>query len=185
MGRGTLVLVVGPAGARKDTVIGEAQQRLAADERFFFPRRAVTRAVVVETEDHDTLTREQFQLKRHCGSFALAWEAHGLGYGIPAAGVEAAMMVGRVVIANVSRAVIGEARERYPGTQVVLITAPPQIRAARIAGRGRESEEEIAARLAREGAALPAGVFATIIDNAGPLEDGVRRFLKAITAIAS
>ena len=39
MGRGALVLVVGPSGAGKDTIIGEAQRRIAADERFFFPRR--------------------------------------------------------------------------------------------------------------------------------------------------
>lgn len=185
MSRGAIVLVVGPSGAGKDTLIACARRELDGDERFVFPRRIVTREAVPDLEDHDTLPPEQFELKRRCGSFALDWDAHGLSYGLPAASIDAAMLVGRVVVANVSRSVITRAIGKYPSCHTILVTAPPETRAARLAARGRESLDEIAARLGREGAAVPSGVFPTIIDNAGTLEDGVRRFRRALLAIAA
>ena len=40
---GSLVLVVGPSGVGKDTLIGGAKQALENDRRFTFVRRVVTR----------------------------------------------------------------------------------------------------------------------------------------------
>ena len=51
-----LVLVVGPSGAGKDTLINAAKAALAGDDRFVFPRRVVTRPAVTALEDHDTVT---------------------------------------------------------------------------------------------------------------------------------
>jgi len=51
-GRGTLVLVVGPSGAGKDSVIGALRQRLAGDDRVAFARRVITRAVEEGGEAH-------------------------------------------------------------------------------------------------------------------------------------
>lgn len=178
------MLVVGPSGAGKDTLINAARAELVDDDRFTFARRVITRDAVLDVEDHDTLDPDQFELRQRCGGFALDWEAHGLRYAVPAS-IDAAMMVGRVAVANVSRAVIAQATEKYPQCHVLLITATPEARAERLAQRGRESETEIAARLAREGAALPTGVFPAIIDNSGVLEAGVRRFVKELNRIAS
>lgn len=180
---GALVLVVGPSGAGKDTLINRARDQLAQDDRFVFVRRVVTREAREDLEDHDTIDPEHFELRRRCGGFALDWEAHGLRYAIPAS-IEAAMMVGRVVIANVSRSVIATAAIKYESCYVVLITAAPEVRAERLAARGRETEKEIATRLAREGAPLPPGVFPAIIDNSEAIEVGVRRFLKELVRIA-
>lgn len=180
---GALVLVVGPSGAGKDTLINAARLELAGDERFVFVRRIVTREAIEELEDHDSIDRSQFDLRRRCGGFALDWEAHGLGYALPIS-IEAAMMVGRVVVANVSRSVIAEAAAKYDNSHVVLITATPEVRADRLAARGRESAAEIAERLAREGAPLPRGIFPAIIDNSGGVADGVRRFVRELVRIA-
>ena len=43
IGPGRVVLVVGPSGAGKDAVLGEAAKRLGGDPRFLFPKRVVTR----------------------------------------------------------------------------------------------------------------------------------------------
>ncbi len=43
IGPGRLVLVVGPSGAGKDTLIGLAQAACAEDGTIVFPRRVVTR----------------------------------------------------------------------------------------------------------------------------------------------
>jgi phosphonate metabolism protein PhnN/1,5-bisphosphokinase (PRPP-forming) len=180
---GVLVLVVGPSGAGKDTLIAGARAALAADERYFFPRRIITRDVVAELEDHDTVTPEAFELARRRSAYALDWEAHGLLYAIPAT-IEGALVVGRVVVANVSRQILTAAREKYPRTEVLLVTARPEVRAARLAARGRESAEDIAARLAREGEPVPRGLMPTIIDNSGALEVSLRGMLMTLRRFA-
>jgi phosphonate metabolism protein PhnN/1,5-bisphosphokinase (PRPP-forming) len=183
MAEGALALVVGPSGAGKDTLLAAAKAALGDDPRFVFPRRVVTRAAMAELEDHDSLDRNSFNLERLRGAFALDWEAHGLCYGVPVA-VEAAMGEGRVVVVNTSRKVIELALEKYPRCLVLLVTARPEVRAQRLAGRGRETAEEVAARLAREGAPIPAGVEAVTIDNSGSLEEGIAGFVAALRRIA-
>jgi len=178
---GTLVLVVGPSGAGKDTLIAAAKTALAGDERFVFPRRVVTRDSVAALEDHDSVSEEDFARRERNGAYALSWRAHGLSYGLPASLV-ADLAAGRVVVSNGSRAMIGAAQERFPGTKVLLIEASPEVRARRLAGRGRESAAEIAERLAREVPNVPPG--AVRIDNSGPLEAGSGRFVAALRAIA-
>ncbi len=181
---GALVPVVGPSGAGKDTLIGAAQKALRGDERFVFPRRIVTRDAVAELEDHDSLDREAFALARGRGAFALDWEAHGLCYGLPGE-IDANIAGGRIVVANLSRRVLADALAKYRRTRVVLVTASVEVRAQRLAGRGRESAEDIAARLSREGAPVPAGLSPIDIDNSGALEAGIAAFAEVLARIAA
>lgn len=180
---GTLVLVVGPSGAGKDTLIDAARAELSGDRRFFFPRRAVTRTAMVELEDHDSVEPAEFSRQKQRGAYALDWEAHGLCYGVPAS-IDAALVAGQVVVVNTSRRVISRAIEKYPDCRVLHVTADPAVRAARLTGRGRESVGQVAARLQREGASLPAGATVVEIDNSGALPDGIGRFVGALKAIA-
>jgi phosphonate metabolism protein PhnN/1,5-bisphosphokinase (PRPP-forming) len=183
MAHGTLALVVGPSGAGKDTLLAAARTALQDDTRFVFPRRVVTREAMAALEDHDSLDRNDFNREKQRGAFALDWEAHGLCYGVPVA-VEAAMAAGRVVVVNTSRQVIELALRKYPRCCVLLVTASPQVRAQRLVGRGRETADEVAARLRREGAVIPAGVEAVTIDNSGSLEDGIAGFVAALRQLA-
>ena len=77
------------------------------------------------------------------------------------------------------------ARDKYPGCAVVLITAEISLRAERLMRRGRESAEQVTARLARESAPVPAGIAPVIIDNSGPVAIGVTAFVMALRAIAA
>ena len=183
MGRpGTLVLVVGASGVGKDTLLSAARAALGGDRRFVFPRRVVTRRADAALEDHDSVSREEFGAARSAGAYALSWDAHGLSYGLPA-GLEAELSAGRVVVFNASRSIVAEAMAKYPGTRVLLIEARPEVRTARLAGRGRETAEEVARRLVREvDFSLPGAVR---IDNSGRLADGVERFIGALRAIGS
>ena len=176
---GLLVLVVGPSGAGKDTLIGAAKSALANDPSYVFPRRMVTRHAMPQLEDHDTMSWEEFA----AGTFALSWEAHGLGYALPRS-LEADLAAGRVVVANVSRKVLITAAQRYP-VAIVVITADPAVRAARLADRGRESPEDVAARLARGGAEVPAGLAPVIVvDNSGALDAAVDAFVAALRGLS-
>ena len=183
MAAGALVLVVGPSGAGKDTLIAGAQAALAENGRFVFPRRIVTRVAIKALEDHDSVAPDLFAAERGRGAYALDWQAHGLNYALPI-GIEAEMAEGRVVVANVSRHVVPAALEKYGNGHVLLVTARPEIRAARLAGRGRESAEDVAARLRREGPLMPAGVDVEEIDNSGTLHEGIGRFTAALLRIA-
>lgn len=183
MSEGVLVLVVGPSGAGKDTLIGAAKSALRDDPRFSFPKRAVTRMAHAEVEDHDTLDAPEFRRQKLRGAYALDWEAHGLNYGIPAA-IDAALVAGRTVVANVSRRVIARAIEKYRNVQVIVVSATPAIRAARLAARGREADAEVAGRLVRAAPDLPEGAPVVEIDNSGSLEDGFSAFVAALRRAA-
>ena len=66
----------------------------------------------------------------------------------------------------------------------MLVTADVEVRARRLAGRGRESASDIEARLNREVAPVPAGVTPVVIDNSGALEAGITAFVTALLEMA-
>lgn len=178
IGPGTLVLVVGPSGAGKDTLIDVARSRLSGERRVLFARRLVTRPPGVG-EAHGRLDEAEFEAGRAAGRFPLSWRAHGLGYAL---GPEVAAMIrdGGVAVANGSRASLPEARARFARVRVVLVTAPAEVRAARLARRGRESAAQIAERLAHAPDAEVAPDL--MIENVGSPEAGgeaLRAFIAA------
>jgi ribose 1,5-bisphosphokinase len=158
------VLVVGPSGAGKDTLLRLAREALADEPRLLFARRVVTRPETA-SEAHDTLDDAGFLAAIAAGAFCLHWQAHGLRYGIPSHYAAAARQ-GAVVVANVSRAEVAAARAALPGVTAVEITAPAPVLAARLAERGRDENQ--AARLARQAAA--AEVDLSIVNDAAPAQ---------------
>jgi|SRR5271166_6572760 len=172
-----LVLVVGPSGAGKDTLLDAARAALADDPRFRFVRRVITRPAEAGGELHEAVSDAEFAAR----DFALTWQAHGLRYGIPAT-IAADLAAGRVVVANVSRSVIAAAAGRFP-VRVIEITAPPEVLAARLATRGREGVADVAARLARS-VALPDGVPIETVTNDVTVDAGAARFLAALNRAA-
>ncbi len=144
---GCFVAVAGPSGAGKDTLIRGVQERFAADRRFVFARRIITRHADC-SEDHDSITELEFARMKAAGAFLLSWSANGLSYGLPG-GLGFDLQAGRIVIANVSRAVLPEARQRFPRHLVVHVVAAPEVLEARLSARGREDAAAQQARLAR------------------------------------
>jgi ribose 1,5-bisphosphokinase len=145
IGPGRLVLVVGPSGAGKDTLLGLAKAACADDANIVFPRRAITREATV-SEDNEQLSPGAFREAVERGAFAVNWEAHGHCYGLRSA-LDDDIRAGRIVFANVSRTVIGALRRAYLDVMVIAITAPPEILARRLASRGRGSDGKIEQRL--------------------------------------
>ena len=172
MTTGTLICVVGPSGAGKDSVMAAARALLAADERVVFPRRVVTRPAEAGGEDHLPVSPDRFVALRDSGALALSWEAHGIAYGIPV-GIAEDLASGAIVVINISRTAIAAARAAH-NALVVEITADPEILARRLAGRGRETAEDIAGRLAR--AAVVAIDADETIVNDGDLAEAAQAF---------
>jgi ribose 1,5-bisphosphokinase len=147
VGTGRLVLVVGPSGAGKDTLLDLAKAACAEDANIIFARRVITRESSASEDNHE-VSLEAFRAAQARGDYAMHWEAHGHCYALPRA-IDDEFRAGRTVVANVSRTVIDTLRRAYAGVVVVLITAPPQVLAERLAARGRSSDGMIEHRLGR------------------------------------
>ena len=146
------------------------------DPRIVLARRVITRPSDAGSEDFDGVTVAEFQSLKDAGAFTLSWEAHGLHYAIPTA-VEAHLKDGRDVLANLSRAVLIRAKDRFARFDVINLTADRDVLAARLAARGRETDTQIAGRLERATVGLPNGIEARNLDNSGPLEQTVQAAL--------
>lgn len=177
IGPGRLVLVVGPSGAGKDTLLRLAQAACADDGDIVFPRRVVTREPSA-AEDNIAVSQDEFRRAREHGEFAVHWEAHGHSYALPR-DINDDIRAGRAVVANVSRTVIGALRQAYANVVVVAITAPPDVLAQRLAARARHSDGNIADRLARSVDDASANADVTIL-NAGSAEYHGRQLVRVI-----
>jgi phosphonate metabolism protein PhnN/1,5-bisphosphokinase (PRPP-forming) len=179
--RAVLILVVGPSGAGKDTLMEAARAELASDARFRFARREITRPADAGGEAHLAIDPASFAVRKAQGGYALSWEAHGLHYGIPA-DIAHDLRAGRVVVANVSRGVIAEAVRNFNVT-VLEITAPPELLARRLALRGRETAGDVALRLQRS-VTLPQGVCVETIMNDAGIAEGAAGVVAVLTRAA-
>jgi phosphonate metabolism protein PhnN/1,5-bisphosphokinase (PRPP-forming) len=173
-----LALVVGPSGVGKDTLLDGARAMLAADDRFVFPAREITRPQDAGGEDHIPVSEEVFAARKTAGGYGLSWRAHGLSYGIPAQIAEN-LAAGRTVVVNVSRSVLDAARARYGCVRVISITADQRLLAERLARRGRESADDIAARLARRAVEVT-GDDVVVVRNDGSPDEGIAQLVAAI-----
>jgi ribose 1,5-bisphosphokinase len=179
IGPGRLVLVVGPSGAGKDTLIGLARAACADDRNVVFPRRIVTREATA-FEDNVHVSFEAFRQARSQGEFAVHWEAHGHGYALSRA-IDDDIRACRTVVANVSRTVIEPMRRAYAEVVVVSITAPAEILSQRLASRARDSDGKIENRLGRTVDSAAAAPDETI-SNVGSAEHHARELLRIIRA---
>jgi ribose 1,5-bisphosphokinase len=147
IGPGRLILVVGPSGAGKDTLLRLAKAACADDPAIVFARRMITRAASVY-EDNEEVSSDAFRDALARDEYAIHWEAHGHCYALRRA-IDDELRAGRMVVANVSRTVTGAMRRAYANVMVVSITAPPQVLADRLAMRSRSSDGKIERRLGR------------------------------------
>ncbi len=167
---GTMIVVVGPSGAGKDTLIDYAAERLRDQADVHFVRRIITRDSDAGGENHEGCSEETFQRKKVAGEFCVSWSAHGLHYGIPAS-VKQHLKKGGVAVANGSRSALPHFRAAFPNLKVVVVTARPEILSVRLANRGRESMSEIMGRLDRKVEAICDSFDVTTIDNSGEIEE--------------
>jgi thymidine phosphorylase len=182
MTAGTFFLVVGASGVGKDTLLDGVRRHLADDDRFMFVRRVITRPADAGGEDHTSVSPAEFARRREAGDFLAHWSANGLDYGLPIAiGDELAR--GRHVVANGSRAAVAEVATRVENTVVIEITAAPETIAQRLAARGRETAEAVAARLARVTPPFPKSVEVIRVANDADPESGVAKLVAALQTL--
>ena len=177
IGPGRLILVVGPSGAGKDTLLGLAKAVCSDDRNIVFPRRVITRQASA-SEDNEEVSAGTFDAALARDEYAMHWEAHGHRYALWRA-IDDEIRAGRTIVANVSRTVIGAIRRAYFDVVVVLITAPPNVLAERIAMRARSSDGTVENRLRRTVEDASAAPDVTIV-NTGSADYHSRQLVRVI-----
>jgi ribose 1,5-bisphosphokinase len=179
---GMFIGVLGPSGSGKDTLITLARQALATEPGFIFPRRLVTRPAS-PWEDHDTLTFEAFERGIKDDLFALYWRAHGLGYALARSALRP-LEEGAIAVCNISRTSVPAARKTFAAVKIVLVTAPEEVLAERLAKRGRDDAADVSERLSRNEILLTDLAPDLTIVNAGPIESASTEFIGFLRACA-
>lgn len=176
---GPLILVVGPSGAGKDTLLDCARDHFQNNPDVIFPKRIITRPADAGGERHSPVTLCQFQQLCDVGQIAFHWDAHGLRYGIPRA-IETHMAQSRAIVVNVSRTVCAPLSSTYDRVLVLSVSVDPAVLGKRLRSRGRESEGMIQNRLARAQAYSVSGANVRDINNNGPIEQAKAAMIEAI-----
>ena len=180
---GALVYVMGPSGAGKDSVLGRARALLDDDLPVVFAHRYITRPADTGGENHVALSVAEFELRRGWGLFAFDWEAHGNRYGIGLE-IQAWRRLGLTVVVSGSREHFKTAGGIDEDTLPVLITAPAERLAERLAARGRENSHSAAARLQRGEAYIVNDARLVTIVNDGMLDTAAREFVNLLATLA-
>ena len=164
----TLIYLVGASGSGKDSLLAHARSRLGAGQQVIFAHRYITRAASAGGENHIPLSNAEFELRQQAGLLAMHWESHGYCYGV---GIEINQWLakGMTVVVNGSREYLPTATEMYPELRVVRIEVNPETLRTRLEARGRESPDEISARLARRAPRQPGDRSGDVIHNDGAL----------------
>ncbi|MBS0520990.1 MAG: phosphonate metabolism protein/1,5-bisphosphokinase (PRPP-forming) PhnN [Proteobacteria bacterium] len=177
-----LVYVMGPSGAGKDSVLGRARALLAADAPVVFAHRYITRPAEAGGENHIALSHAEFAMRRSHGLFAFHWRAHGNDYGIGRE-IHAWRRAGLTVVVSGSREHFQKVEGVDDDTYPVLITAPAETLAERLATRGREDETAARARLDRSAAYEVNDPRLVTITNVGALDTAAHAFVNLLATL--
>ncbi|WP_320033923.1 AAA family ATPase [Halarcobacter sp.] len=169
-----IILVVGPSGAGKDTLLRYAKEKL--NDRFNFVKRYITREADVN-ESNYFIDEYAFEILRHNGYFASNWNAHGNFYGIPKRFIK-----NGVNIISISRSRIKDFENLYEDVYTLNITLPKDKLRQRLLARGRESSEEIEQRLNRSYEKIECNKLIEF-DNSSSLEESKEKFLELLKSI--
>ncbi len=173
-----LVYVIGPSGAGKDSVLQGLRDRWDLPASAHWARRSITRPADAGGEQHEALDSATFEVHRKAQDFAMYWSANGHSYGIRHTEIQP-LEEGLWVFVNGSRQWLHQLLDRWPSATVVHIGATPEVLAQRLSARGRESSEEVSARLARQvPLALPESSIC--IQNDGALHEAVNALKRAL-----
>jgi guanylate kinase len=141
-----LVIVSGPSGVGKDTVISSLCTIPTEPERYFVvtcttrPRREYE----IDRVHYNFLTEEEFTRKRDGGGFLEANLVHGHWYGTPRDEVRGALVAGRDAILKIDVQGAAVVKQKVPEALLVFLV-PPSLEDlfSRLQARATESADEL------------------------------------------
>jgi guanylate kinase len=144
-----LVIISGPSGVGKDTII-DALRRRKHDRDYHYVVTCTTRARrpgEIDGTSYRFLTRDEFERMRHAGGFLEANEVHGHSYGTPRAQVRDALAEGRDVILKIDVQGAQVIKETVPDALLIFLV-PPSLEDLfhRLRARATENADELELR---------------------------------------
>ncbi|HXG25591.1 MAG TPA: guanylate kinase [Candidatus Binatia bacterium] len=144
-----LVIVSGPSGVGKDTVIQALCQVPTSPERYFVvtattrPRRDYE----IDGVHYHFLDEEEFQRRREAGGFLEANLVHGYWYGTPREQVRHALTSGRDAILKIDVQGAAVVKQKVPEALLVFLV-PPSLEDlfARLQARATETADQLDVR---------------------------------------
>ena len=148
--KGVLVVVSGPSGAGKGTVLKYVME---SDGRFVYSVSATTRQPREGERDgveYHFVTREKFEEYIACGAVVEHTEYAGNYYGTLKSEIEGKLEAGLNVILEIEVDGAQQIKAKFPDSILIMLSTPDYATLeARLRGRGTNTEEDIQRRLAR------------------------------------
>jgi len=148
MKKGLLIIVSGPAGSGKGTVLSKL---MAGCDEYVYSVSATTRKpreTDIEGVTYSFITREQFEEKIARGEMLEYAEYVGNYYGTPKAPVEAALESGKNVVLEIETKGAEQVMKNAPDALSIMILPPNgKTLRERLEGRGTETPDVIERRM--------------------------------------
>ncbi len=155
MKQGLLIVVSGPAGSGKGTVIS----KLLASDSYAFSVSATTRAPrpgEVDGKNYYYITREEFERRVEAGEMLEYTEYCGNCYGTPLREALEVMASGKNLLLEIEVEGALNVKRKYPDAVLIMLLPPSfAVQEQRLRGRGTETEEKINLRLERTRREIP------------------------------
>lgn len=178
-----VILVVGPSGSGKDTLIRSAKEHFRDKEDLLFVRRYITRPPD-HHEDNFFVDPAGFTILDKAHFFVSTWQAHNNCYGVPWSEFNTSATGDHVKarLCSISRTAIADFESLFQDTITIEVTASPEILASRLAARGREKRKDIERRLARASMEIKARKLITF-DNSADLQESRNSFQSLLESL--
>ena len=183
MKKGLLIVISGASGTGKGTVCKEL---LARERGFAYSVSATSRAPRAGEQDgreYYFRTRAEFEKMIAAGEFLEYADVYGNYYGTPLAPIEARRAAGEDILLEIDTQGALNVMERCPdGTFIFLLPPSLEELRRRITGRGTESEESLARRLAAARDEIRLGKryrYAVLNDTVEAATDRIQTILSA------
>lgn len=176
------LVLSGPSGAGKDTLLEAVLQRDPRCERVATAKTRPPRPVEIEGVHHLFLSDAQFEAMRAAGGFLEHAAVYGHRSGVPRAQVQAAMDRGKTVLVRTDLQGARTLRARVPGAILAFVTVPDrETLERRLRRRNVDSEADLGRRLdAAAGEMAQADLFDYVIVNRDGEEERAIEELLAI-----
>lgn len=144
-----LFVISGPSGAGKGTLVARVRDR--------YPRLGLTvsattrepREGEIDGKSYYFLTDEEFARRVEAGEFVEWAHVHGHSYGTLVSEVSSKLEAGASLVLEIDVQGAFQVKERFPDAVLVFIMPPSlAVLRERLSGRGTETEESLALRLA-------------------------------------
>ena len=149
MRKGLLVVISGPAGSGKGTVI----ERLLEDPAFAYSVSVTTRAPRPGERNgvnYWFLSREEYEERKASGDLLESAEFDGNGYGTPRKQAEELLEQGKNLVLEIEVNGAMQIKKAYPEALLVMLLPPSFTeQEKRLRGRNTQTEESIQRRLKR------------------------------------